>query len=82
MCDIWKITTQEEISVDELAGYVDDIEALEVRWVVFSGGEPLMHGDLFRLAGILTTRQIRTSLLTTGLLLESTRPGWSRASAR
>ncbi len=71
MCDIWKITTQEEISVDELTGYADDIASLGVEWVVFSGGEPLMHSDLFRLAAVLGGREIRTSLLTTGLLLRN-----------
>ena len=69
MCDIWKITAAEEISVEELAGYADDIASLGVEWVVFSGGEPLMHSDLFRLAEVLGEREIRTSLLTTGLLL-------------
>ncbi len=70
MCDIWKVTTVEEISAAELEGHAADLKSLAVRWVVFSGGEPLMHGDLFRLAGLLRRRQIRTSVLTTGLLLE------------
>jgi MoaA/NifB/PqqE/SkfB family radical SAM enzyme len=37
--------------------------------VVFSGGEPLMHSDLFRLADLLHANGIRTTLLSTGLLL-------------
>ena len=43
--------------------------ALGVRWVVFSGGEPLMHSDLFRLSDRLRESGIRTTILTTGLLL-------------
>jgi MoaA/NifB/PqqE/SkfB family radical SAM enzyme len=70
MCDIWKVTDAEEISVEELERHADDIKDLGVQWVVFSGGEPLMHSDLFRLTEILRRTGIRTSLLTTGLLLE------------
>lgn len=70
MCDIWKITDAEEISVDELEKHADDIKDLGVQWVVLSGGEPLMHSDLFRLTKVLRAMGIRTSLLTTGLLLE------------
>jgi MoaA/NifB/PqqE/SkfB family radical SAM enzyme len=69
MCDIWKITTAEEISAEALAAHLDDIRALRVEWVVFSGGEPLMHSDLFRLTGLLKTVGVRTTILTTGLLL-------------
>ena len=70
MCDIWKVTAAEEISAGDLERHLDDIEALKVEWVVFSGGEPLMHSDLFRLARLLHERGIRTTILTTGLLLE------------
>lgn len=71
MCDIWKITAAEEITAEDLANHTSDIAKLGVRWVVFSGGEPLMHSDLFRLAAILKTRPVRTTILTTGLLLEA-----------
>ena len=70
MCDIWKVTDAEEISPQELAGHARDIETLGVEWIVFSGGEPLMHSDLFRLAELLKEMRVRSSLLTTGLLLE------------
>jgi Fe-coproporphyrin III synthase len=70
MCDIWKQSDAEELSVAELRRHLDDFERLSVRWVVFSGGEPLMHSDLFRLARLLRERSIRTTLLSTGLLFE------------
>jgi MoaA/NifB/PqqE/SkfB family radical SAM enzyme len=69
MCDIWKETSQSEISAQDLAGHLADIENLSVKWVVFSGGEPLMHSDLFRLSDMLRSRKIRVTLLSTGLLL-------------
>ncbi len=69
MCDIWKTDTAEEISAIELERHLDDITSLKVEWLVFSGGEPLMHSDLFRLSGIARARGIRTTVLSTGLLL-------------
>ena len=70
MCDIWKIDTIKELSISDLERHAGDIEALAVRWVVFSGGEPLMHSDLFRFSERLRKSGIRTTVLTTGLLLE------------
>ena len=69
MCDIWKTDSTQEISAAELERHGEDIARLRVEWVVFSGGEPLMHSDLFRLCRFLRERNIRTTLLSTGLLL-------------
>lgn len=70
MCDIWKGTEATEITAEQLESHLEDIEKLRVRWVVFSGGEPLMHSDLFRLAGMLRGKKIRVTVLSTGLLLK------------
>jgi MoaA/NifB/PqqE/SkfB family radical SAM enzyme len=70
MCDIWKDSKQAEISTAEFEQYLADIEKLSVQWVVFSGGEPLMHRDLFRFCELLRSLAIRTTILSTGLLLE------------
>src|SRR3954451_10256772 len=53
MCDIWKTTDAQEITAEDLDRHASDFESLGVRWVVFSGGEPLMHSDLFRLCAKL-----------------------------
>jgi MoaA/NifB/PqqE/SkfB family radical SAM enzyme len=70
MCDIWKITGAEEITAADLERHLDDIRRFKVGWVVFSGGEPLMHSDLFRLSAMLRELGIRASILSTGLLIE------------
>ena len=70
MCDIWKIADAQEIAAQELERHLGDIERLGVEWVVFTGGEPLMHSDLFRLSALVSQRGIRTTILSTGLLLE------------
>lgn len=74
MCDIWKDSTQAEISTYELERHLEDFEKLGVQWVVLSGGEPLMHSDLFRLCALLREQKIRITLLSTGLLLERHAP--------
>ncbi|HEX4773739.1 MAG TPA: radical SAM protein [Bryobacteraceae bacterium] len=70
MCDIWKETNEAELSLEELERHMNDIRQLGVEWVVFSGGEPLMHSDLFRLASLLRQHGIRVTLLSTGILLK------------
>lgn len=70
MCDIWKTAEPKEISAQDLERHVASIESMGVEWVVFSGGEALMHSDLFRLCDVLKERRIRVTVLSTGLLLE------------
>jgi Fe-coproporphyrin III synthase len=70
MCDIWKGTDAREISAEDLERHIASIEKLGVEWAVFTGGEPLMHSDLFRLCEILRQRGIRITVLSSGLLLE------------
>jgi MoaA/NifB/PqqE/SkfB family radical SAM enzyme len=69
MCDIWKTTQAQEISVHDLKRQLESIERLHVQWVVLSGGEALMHSDLWSLIDLLRERQIRITLLSSGLLL-------------
>jgi Fe-coproporphyrin III synthase len=70
MCDIWKIRQVREITAEDLKPHLDSLRALKVRWIVFSGGEPLMHSDLTSLARLCREEGIRLTLLTAGLLLE------------
>lgn len=70
MCDIWKTTDAREMTAGELEGHLASLKNAGVEWVVFSGGEPLMHSDLFRLCAQLKRYRIRTTLLSTGLLLQ------------
>jgi MoaA/NifB/PqqE/SkfB family radical SAM enzyme len=69
MCDIWKRGKLDEIGPDCFDRQLADLERLGVEWVVFSGGEPLLHTDLFRKAAELRHRGIRVTLLSSGLLL-------------
>ena len=70
MCDIWRIRKVREITDRDLEPHLDSMRKLAVRWVVFSGGEPLLHSNLSALSRLLRAQGIRVSLLTAGLLLE------------
>jgi Fe-coproporphyrin III synthase len=70
MCDIWKIRQVREITAEDIRPHLDSFRTLKVRWIVFSGGEPLMHSNLTSLARMCREEGIRLTLLTAGLLLE------------
>ena len=70
MCDIWKTDEHREFTLSQLESQMDAIERLQVRWVVLTGGEPLMHSNLFALTELLRGRDIRVTILSTGLLFE------------
>jgi MoaA/NifB/PqqE/SkfB family radical SAM enzyme len=70
MCDIWKTRENNVFGVRELQPQLDSIRRLGVRWIVFSGGEPLMNPELPEVCSILRDEGIRLTLLTTGLLLK------------
>jgi MoaA/NifB/PqqE/SkfB family radical SAM enzyme len=70
MCDIWKDNRRGEIGTAKLDRYAEDFEKLSVQWVVLSGGEPLMHSNLFPFCSRLKGRGIRVTILSTGLLLQ------------
>lgn len=74
MCDIWKTQEGKAFRKADLEPHLASIRRLGVRWVVFSGGEPLMNAELPALCGILRAENIRLTLLTTGLLLQKCAP--------
>jgi MoaA/NifB/PqqE/SkfB family radical SAM enzyme len=71
MCDIWKgnniIQQLCESDIEELLG---SLIKMNTRMVVMSGGEALMHPNFFRLCDILRSRNIKITILSTGLLLK------------
>ncbi|HEY0652059.1 MAG TPA: radical SAM protein [Chryseosolibacter sp.] len=75
MCDIWKANHEKkEISVETLKAHVHSFKQLGVREIVFSGGEALMHSNLWEFAAVLRAEKIKLTLLSTGLLLERNAP--------
>src|SRR5215470_11800058 len=70
MCDIWRIRQTREITKQDLELHLASFRELKVKWIVFSGGEPLMHSDLGSLCRMCRAEGMRSTLLTAGLLLE------------
>lgn len=70
MCDIWKANkNMREISRDQLERHVATFRKFNVQWVVLSGGEALMHSNLWLLCELLKELRCKITLLSTGLLL-------------
>ena len=75
MCDIWKANSEKrEISSDDLERHVEAIRGLRVQRVMLTGGEPLLHRNLWALCSRLQSLRIRITLVTTGLLIEHHAP--------
>lgn len=72
MCDIWKANRNgQELALDDLAPHMATFRNFNVRWVVLSGGEALMHSNLWKLCELLRQAGVqKITVLSTGLLLE------------
>ena len=69
MCDIWKANAAgRELSDEVLSAHVGAIRRLRVRRVMLTGGEPLLHSNLWSLCDRLRAEGISITLVTTGLL--------------
>jgi len=70
MCDIWKANSEKkELTTEESERHFPAFGKLKVREVVLLGGEALMHNNLWRLCDLLKQKNIKITLLSTGLLL-------------
>jgi pseudo-rSAM protein/SPASM domain protein len=58
-----------ELSTVEAKGFIDDLADFGVPVLLFSGGEPLMRGDLFELGAHAVERGLRTVISTNGTLI-------------
>ena len=70
MCDIWRRPAGGELSLEKIADYQSSIRKLNVRHVVLTGGEPLLHSHFRELCVLLKQCDVRITLLSTGLLLQ------------
>jgi Fe-coproporphyrin III synthase len=71
MCDIWKANRAgQEITAEQLAPHLAQIRKLKPQQIVLSGGEALMHSNLWALCEALGPLNAKITLLSTGLLLK------------
>ena len=72
MCDIWQANSEKrELTREDIERQLPAIHSLHVQRVVLSGGEALMHQNLWLLCDLLrsTNPSMQITLLSTGLLL-------------
>lgn len=67
-CDYWR-TGRVEADANQLRALLPELRALDVRVVLLSGGEPLLHPEWASIAGMLRDNGQRVWLLTAGLSL-------------
>jgi MoaA/NifB/PqqE/SkfB family radical SAM enzyme len=64
MCDIWKANqNKREISREQLERHLAAFRKVKVQWVVLSGGEALMHSNLWSLCELLKELRCKITLL-------------------
>jgi len=67
-CDLWE--GREDIPLDKAVRLLDEARAIGTRTVVLTGGEPLLHPDLFALAHAAKDRGMGVNITTNGTLVE------------
>src|SRR5882762_4987478 len=71
MCDIWQANAnKQELSREDIEHQMGSLRNLHVQRVVLSGGEALMHQNLWTLCELLREIPVEITLLSTGLLLK------------
>ncbi len=71
MCDIWKANSEKnEISVHDLEKHIQSFKKLGLKRVALSGGEALLHSNLWKFCELLHGIGVKISLLSTGITLK------------
>lgn len=70
MCDIWKANQNKtELSIEQLEQHLQAFKKLNVKRAALSGGEALMHSNLWKFCDMLHSIGVKISLLSTGVTL-------------
>ena len=60
----------DEMTTEEARAMIDDLAVYGVPVLLFSGGEPLLRGDLYELGAYAVVRGLRTVISTNGTLID------------
>ncbi|HHT9125781.1 MAG TPA: radical SAM protein [Candidatus Brocadiia bacterium] len=70
-CSIWeKAEGDGELKLEEINRLTESLRRLGTKEAIFSGGEPLLHPEIFKICELFRRKGIKLALLTNGLLLE------------
>ncbi len=71
MCDIWKGNKNaKQLTEQDVKKILSSLKELDTKRVVMSGGEALLNKNFFKFCEILKQKDIKISLLSTGLTLQ------------
>jgi MoaA/NifB/PqqE/SkfB family radical SAM enzyme len=70
MCDIWEDKSRRELTAEDVAHWADEWKDLGLGQITLTGGEALMHSNLWSICDVLRERDIGICLLTTGVTLK------------
>jgi MoaA/NifB/PqqE/SkfB family radical SAM enzyme len=73
MCDYWRTTREETLSLEEWPGVIDQLADLGCRKLHVSGGEPFLRPDLLEILEHGVARKLKVNLTTNGTLLTEDR---------
>lgn len=69
-CTNWRGSSHVALALAEITSIIDDAQTLGVQQVLFSGGEPLYHPQIFDAMEYARSRELDVLLITNGLLLD------------
>ena len=64
-----QLADSDELSLGEAKAFMDDLAAMKIPLLLFSGGEPLVRKDFWELAGYAAAKGLKTALSTNGTLI-------------
>jgi MoaA/NifB/PqqE/SkfB family radical SAM enzyme len=68
-CDWWRSSGQDDLTLAEIESLAGALPGLGTRWVLLSGGEPLLRQEIFDIASLFQAQGVKLWLLTSGLYL-------------
>ncbi|NPB01069.1 MAG: radical SAM protein [Crenarchaeota archaeon] len=62
--------SKDHLSYEDCTHIIDEISSIGTRLLIFSGGEPLLRNDIYRLVGYASSRGLTCAIATSGLLVD------------
>ncbi len=69
MCDIWKSKENKEESLGQIKKIINEAYSLGVKNITFTGGEPFLRKDIFKIINYASKKGLNTTIVTNGTLL-------------
>jgi len=71
MCNIaGLLPEEEELSTAQVERAIDEAKKYGIKEIIFTGGEPFLRGDIFRLCGYAARNNLRSIITTNGVLID------------